>query len=306
MAQPINQHTSYKPGTLKRAGTFCGRQVVPVALFLTVTGATLLVSQLVITHLCRAGRPVGSLELLSLHRVKHMTDPARLIQISGFSSAAGGVCMLLTNSLRHQKFPKQALYEEIVAKKDKSEEALEFYMEQALALNSCSSVKHLIEEDGYDPTKRTERMEPLIHRACRRPHIASDIVTYLGSKDPEGIQLHGDEFQTPFHIIVANKRVDLVDLLVTLRADINAAAPEGPTPLIAAIRDANLEMVKALLRRKEIDSSKNDPLLEALNTRQLDCLEELKKRGARVTQAAVDRASQLKDIPAQRIIGPLS
>ena len=145
----------------------------------------------------------------------------------------------------------------------------------------------------YDPERpqhRSERSEnptaaratPLHYSAVCRLH---DLATFLIVEHLQDVDARGfDKGETPLHVALRYRHMDIARLLITHRADTDARDDENDTPLHRASRKGDVEVVEFLLRH-EADKDAQDkfgqsPLMLALRMRHVEIVRCLLKCGA--------------------------
>jgi ankyrin repeat protein/L-ascorbate metabolism protein UlaG (beta-lactamase superfamily) len=101
-----------------------------------------------------------------------------------------------------------------------------------------------------------------LHDAIQKGDIAK--VKTLISNNKELINMKSEQGQTPLHVCVQNGRLEIVELLISQRADINAKDGEGNTPLITALSFKKTNVAKFLLSKGadvNIKNAQNQPAI---------------------------------------------
>jgi 26S proteasome non-ATPase regulatory subunit 10 len=96
----------------------------------------------------------------------------------------------------------------------------------------------------------TPAMCQQIHKAVKDNNLPE--VRQLLKNDPDLVLTKDENGFTPLHLAAANGHRDMVDLLLTTKADVNAKDNSGSTPLhqAAAAQGEHSDIVEVLLARK--------------------------------------------------------
>ena len=101
-----------------------------------------------------------------------------------------------------------------------------------------------------------------LHDAIQKGDVAK--VKTLISNNKELIHLKSDKGQTPLHLAVQNGSQEIIELLISQGADINAKDGEGNTPLITAIALKKTDTARFLLSKGadvKIKNTQNQPAI---------------------------------------------
>ncbi|KAJ3354519.1 SH3 and multiple ankyrin repeat domains protein 2 [Allomyces javanicus] len=160
--------------------------------------------------------------------------------------------------------------------------------ETPLSLAACADdkflIKVLVEEGGAHVDYRTPDGKTPLHLAAQSNKVVgvrSLVLTARAWVDAEETATRA----TSLHVAAAAGHVDIVEALLTLRANPNAVDSLGRTPLHAACSNNHASVVTWLLRygadaNAQMASSGNSPLHACATAGAVECARELLKRGA--------------------------
>ncbi|KNE55980.1 hypothetical protein AMAG_01826 [Allomyces macrogynus ATCC 38327] len=170
--------------------------------------------------------------------------------------------------------------------------------ETPLSLAACADdkflIKVLVEEGGAHVDYRTPDGKTALHLAAQSNKVVgvrSLVLTARAWVDAEETATRA----TSLHAAAAAGHVDVVEALLTLRANPNAVDSLGRTPLHAACSNNHASVVTWLLRygadaNAQMTSSGNSPLHACATAGAVECARELLKRGA--VRDGTNRAGQ--------------
>ncbi|KAJ3373061.1 SH3 and multiple ankyrin repeat domains protein 3 [Allomyces arbusculus] len=160
--------------------------------------------------------------------------------------------------------------------------------ETPLSLAACADdkflIKVLVEEGGAHVDYRTPDGKTALHLAAQSNKVVgvrSLVLTARAWVDAEETATRA----TSLHVAAAAGHIDIVEALLTLRANPNAVDSLGRTPLHAACSNNHASVVTWLLRygadaNAQMASSGNSPLHACATAGAVECARELLKRGA--------------------------
>jgi ankyrin repeat protein len=111
-----------------------------------------------------------------------------------------------------------------------------------------------------------------IHEAARVGDVEQ--IKFLFKQSPDLVDATDEKGRTPLHIAAANFRTNAAQVLLSLRAKVNARTDSGQTPLHTAVRQGDIAMVRLLLANRASvnarDKFDNTPLLLAVQSANSD------------------------------------
>ena len=143
------------------------------------------------------------------------------------------------------------IYLNIDAQNNESNSALMI----AVKNENLKIIKLLIKYNA-DPTIPCgiENLSPIFYSIKHdKPPISGVILKELFNLNGSAINIKNTNGDTPLLFAIKNKKINMIKFLITSKADINSADENGNTPFMLSLEYSNYKIIKILLKERNID-----------------------------------------------------